>query len=402
MYVVLFISLYFEVFLLITFFESHGAIQPSLRRKDYKNLPSATVVVPCWNEEHTVAGTLNSLLALTYPKNKLHIIAVNDGSTDNTAVVLNTFASHSQVTVIHKENGGKHTAMNAAFEHTTTAIIGCLDADSYVEPDALLYIAAHFKNKDVAAVTPSIKIYHPRSLIQILQKAEYGLAIFVRNAFAHIDALFITPGPFSFFRVSDIIDVGPWRHGHSTEDLEMCLRLQQAHKKITNEPRAIVHTTSPHTFKALYHQRVRWTFGFLKNAGDYSHMFFNPRYSTLGMFILPLSFVTIFSATFLFGALLWNTSLGIAEQFVRFKTVGITAPVAHFDLFYVHTNVLITIVLALVMLTTTLMVLGKRMSNDPLLSFDIPLYIALYGFLTPVWLAGSLYKAATQRTVRWR
>ncbi len=399
MYGVLFVSLYFEVFLLITFFEHLSAPKPA---RSKRNLPTAAVIVPCFNEEKTVGATLNSLLNLRYPIEKLHIIAVDDGSTDNTLEVLKSFEHHLHITILTKENGGKHTALNTACEYTDADIIGCLDADSYVDQDALLYIASHFKDPAVSAVTPGIKVDNAKSIIQLMQKAEYGLAIFVRNVFALMDAQFVTPGPFSFFRREVILSVGKWNYGHSTEDLEMCLRLQKEHHKITNESRALVTTTAPKTFRALYKQRVRWTYGFLRNALDYSHLFFNPKYGALGLLVLPLSLISIFGATFLFGSLIWNTFVRITEEIIKFQTVGISTPTVQFDIFYVQTSTLFTIVLALIILTLVIIGIGKKLSNEKIFSFDIPVYLTLYGFLTPIWLTVSIYKAAANSGVRWR
>lgn len=401
MYIVLFLALYFEVFLLITFFE-RSAPKKRFSYVEDASLPTVAVIVPCFNEETTVAATLRSLLALTYPTEKFNIVVVNDGSTDGTKDVLETFSGHAQIQILHKENGGKHTAMNTALAHTQAEIIGCLDADSFVETDALIQIIRHFEDSEVAAVTPSIKVYEARGLIQTLQKAEYGLAIFVRNVFARMDALFITPGPFSFFRHSVISEVGPWQHGHSTEDLEMCLRLQQLHKKITNEPNAIVYTKTPKTLHQLFRQRLRWTYGFLRNAVDYQKLFLNPKYGTLGMLVLPMSLISLFSAVFLFSSLIWNTLVFVAREFTRFKTVGISAPAVQFDVFFINTSSIITITIALVVLTLILMSLGKRLARDSYLSFDMPIYLLLYGFITPLWLTAALYKAIANTGVRWR
>ena len=399
MYSVLFISLYFEVFLLITFFEQ---TEEPKRKVAAKNLPSVAVFVPCFNEESTVGATLRSLLALEYPAEKLEIVAVNDGSTDNTYSVLKDFENHPQITILHKENGGKHTAMNLALEHTQAEIVGCLDADSFVEPDALIQIIAHFQDVEVAAVTPSIKVFDANNLIQTMQKAEYGLGIFIRNVFARMDALFITPGPFSFFRHSVIKEVGPWQHGHSTEDLEMCLRIQKLHKKVTNEPNAHVYTKTPRTLPQLLKQRIRWTYGFIKNAFDYQNLFFNPRYGTLGMFVLPMSVISLFSAVFLFSSLIWNALIRMVEQVVRFQTVGLSAPAPQFDVFFINTSAIFTITFALIILTLVLIGLGKRLARDSFLSFDMPIYLLLYGFITPLWLTAALYKAIANTGVRWR
>jgi len=402
-YVVLFVSLYFEIFLLITFFEHVGSARKiASPRHTNTSLPYVAVIVPCFNEEATVAGTLNSLLALEYPADKLEIIAVNDGSTDTTLEVLREFEHHQQIRIIDKENGGKHSAMNAALEFTNAEIIGCLDADSFVEPEALAHIISGFNSPEVAAVTPTIKVHNARGVLQLIQRAEYNLSVFIRNAFALMDAQFITPGPFSFFRRNVIKEVGPWRHAHSTEDLEMCLRLQRNHHKVANAPNAIVYTTAPHTLKQLYKQRVRWTYGFVKNAIDYYYMFFNPRYGNLGLLVLPLSIVSLMSGVLLFSALIWNTTLRVLEEIVRFQAVGISIATTKFDPFYINTSVLMTVIMTLLVLTLILMGIGKYLAKDRIVSIDMPIFMALYGFITPFWLTGALYKAVTSNNVRWR
>jgi len=391
------------VFLLITFFENARQ-----RRKEGETevpntfCPTVATIVPCWNEEKTVSGTINSLLALNYPKNKFEIIVVNDGSTDNTRAVLAHFKDNPQITIVHKENGGKHSAMNEALKYTNAEFIGCLDADSYVEKDALTHIVSHFDNLDVVAVTPSIKIHQAKSALQLAQRAEYGLAVFVRKTFTLVDALFITPGPFSFFRRDVLDEIGHWKYAHGTEDLEMCLRLQLNQKKIENEPRAIVHTTAPQHISQLFNQRVRWTYGFFKNALAYRTLFFNPKYGTLGMFVLPLTLFTLLTTLFLPLLFLWNSIVFALQEIVRFQTIGITSPFINFDVFFVDTNIGTSVTLILLIVTFLLVGMGRRMTKDSFLSLDVPLFLLIYGFITPVWLTASLYKVATSKRVKWR
>ena len=74
-YIFLFLSLNFEVFLLITYFENRLEIAKEDMRTlvSIKKYPTVTVIVPCWNEELTVSKTVHSLLSLDYPKNKLDV-----------------------------------------------------------------------------------------------------------------------------------------------------------------------------------------------------------------------------------------------------------------------------------------------------------------------------------------
>src|SRR5581483_1735742 len=163
-YPFIFLGLYFEVFLLVTFLSAPTRVRRE--RPASTKTPKVAIIVPCWNEESTVGGTVESLLALDYPKDKLQIILVNDGSTDNTQAVMDSFASNPQITVIHKENGGKHTAINAGIEIAQDAeFVGCLDADSFVAPDALREIVSCFDNPRVAAATPAMSVYNPRTFL---------------------------------------------------------------------------------------------------------------------------------------------------------------------------------------------------------------------------------------------
>ena len=185
----LFIALYAEVFLLLAFLESES---PAKGRR-YSSLPSVAIVVPCFNEEKTVAATLRSLLALDYPKNKLSIIAVDDGSADGTAQVLSQFAKDPRITVLSKQNGGKHSAMNLALTKTDAEYIGCLDADSFVAPNALKTSMRCLMQSEAVAVTPAILVHKPKRFIEFIQQAECTLSVFGRRAYARLSQLPTVP-----------------------------------------------------------------------------------------------------------------------------------------------------------------------------------------------------------------
>jgi cellulose synthase/poly-beta-1,6-N-acetylglucosamine synthase-like glycosyltransferase len=94
-YTLLFISLYFEIFLLVAFLERHFGRRVAQTTVPV-SYPSVAIAVPCFNEEKTIRGTLSSLLALDYPKDKLEIIVVDDGSSDSTLAIAQNFAAQQQ------------------------------------------------------------------------------------------------------------------------------------------------------------------------------------------------------------------------------------------------------------------------------------------------------------------
>jgi cellulose synthase/poly-beta-1,6-N-acetylglucosamine synthase-like glycosyltransferase len=400
-YALLFIALYFEIFLLVSFLEQR-AVRKTEPRDVSSHTPSVAVVVPCFNEESTVKETIRSLLKLKYPKDKLDILVVDDGSTDGTLEAAEKFSSEPSVRVFHKENGGKHTAMNFALARTNAELIGCLDADSEVEPEALLNIVNVFKSADVAAVTPGIHVKKPETLLQHIQHVEYRLSIFNRFMLAGLGSAFITPGPFSVFRTEVVRTLGGWRHGHSTEDMEMAMRMQSRGYRIANAPNARVHTMTPRTLAHLFRQRVRWTYGFLRNALDYRSMLGNRSYGNLGIIVLPMALLSVFAALYFFARALWGALRGVETEITRIVFSGL-APTPTIELFYFNTSALLFLVCIAVALVLVLISLGSFIGTGKrTLPAGTPLFIALYSFLAPLWLGAALVRVALRAEVPWK
>ena len=115
-YILIFLSVYVQVFFLLTLFENRKKITIRTEKTILTKYPKITITVPCWNEEKTVYKTVRSLLNMNYPKDKLQIFLVDDGSTDGTLSALNKFSHYSNVKIFHQENGGKYTAYHISQE----------------------------------------------------------------------------------------------------------------------------------------------------------------------------------------------------------------------------------------------------------------------------------------------
>jgi cellulose synthase/poly-beta-1,6-N-acetylglucosamine synthase-like glycosyltransferase len=403
------VALYFQVLLL--FITIHTWRKEGRRAEGIPKLshyPSVEVVVPCFNEEKTVVGTVRSLLALSYPKDKLRITVVNDGSTDGTSRVLKRFWENPRIRIIEKTNGGKHTAMNRAIEESRADIIGCLDADSYVRGDALLQIVSEF-NKDpfTMAVTPCMKVAPPKTLVSHMQKAEYELGIFLRKVFTAVNSQFVLPGPFSFYRREVFEKLGMFRPAHNTEDLEMGLRMQRAHMKIGNSSRAMVYTNTPPVLPALFKQRVRWSYGFLRNSIDYRELFFNKKHPFLGFIVLPFVFLSTFMAIYIFFSMLYHMGLSIIEKMTEVSVVGWSALIPTFtfsiDWFTFAPTAFSYIATVATITAIGLILLGRHIGEEPV-RFDraVFLYLFCYGFVAPFWLTKAVFDAMFARGNRWR
>ncbi len=409
-YPFLFIAIFFESFLLVTLLskparDARGRV--AARIDDASALPSVAVIVPCYNEAATLAATCDSLLALDYPKEKLEIILVDDGSTDDTRSAMTRFAGHPQIHILQKENGGKHTALNAGIAATGAEIIGCLDADSFVEPDALREIVPCFAETQVAAVTAAMSVHRPKSLLQHMQYAEYIFGIALRHAIASINGLYVTPGPFSFYRHEVIKKLGGFRYGHQTEDMEMALRIQRAGYHIENAPRARVYTTTPRTLVKLVKQRTRWTTGFLRNIlGEYRGLVGSRQHGALGALMLPSALVAIASGILSFFIILFTlTRHALAAFQVR---AGIPLPYAllphrSFDWFYFPTSFYLFLGIMTFGMLLSLIVIGKHISKTPgNLNVGIISYTLLYGLVVPLWLIRATVDVAFGKRRDWR
>ncbi len=401
-----FVTLYFEVFLLLSFLERFGHHTKRLSETTITRYPTVAVIVPCYNEERTITKTVESLLALEYPPELLSLYLVNDGSTDGTLALLRSFEEHPQVTVIDKENGGKHSALNAALPLIDAELIGCLDSDSFVSRNALLEIVRTLEcHPEAAAITPAIKIHEPRSILQHLQHAEYGMSAFIRRTFSFLDAQFVTPGPFSFFRREVFEELGSYRHAHNTEDLEIALRMQSSGMQIQNAHRAHIYTKGPSSLRALIRQRVRWTYGFLKNISEYRHLLFSRRHGHLGILILPFAIFGIISSLIFFGLVIQSFYLMADHQLLVWQAVGPQLPgLPTLDWFFFNTHSVILLTILVIFLTSVLIFIGKSLTGDRInpLGRDMIAYILLYGFIAPFWLIKATVNAATSRESSWQ
>jgi poly-beta-1,6 N-acetyl-D-glucosamine synthase len=241
-----------------------------------------SIIVPAFNESKVLKQSLQSLLDLNY--RKYEIIIVNDGSTDNTREIAESFVGYRQgkfneikITLINKENGGKSTALNTGIKYSNAEFVLCMDGDSQLSPDSLKRAIRHFKNPKIGAVAGNVKVLNRKRLLTDLQALEYieGLNM-ARSAQSFIRAVNIIPGPIGVFRKSAIIEAGFYSSDTFAEDADLTLKILAKDWKIYYEPRAISYTEAPSTFQQLLKQRYRWTRGIIQSIRKHKKQLINP------------------------------------------------------------------------------------------------------------------------------
>jgi biofilm PGA synthesis N-glycosyltransferase PgaC len=225
--------------------------------------PFFSIVIGARNEERHIGEVIDNLSVIDYPK--FEVIAVNDGSTDRTGEVLDTAkAKYGWLKVIHLQpNSGKSKAIDTGILFSRGEIIMVIDADCFVERNALKMMAWHFiSSPRVGAVTGNPRIINRTSLLGKLQVGEYSSVIgLIKRSQRILGKILTVSGVMAAYRKNALIDAGLFDSDTATEDIDMTWKLQKKRWSVRYEPRALCFILSPETVSGLWKQRTRWAQG---------------------------------------------------------------------------------------------------------------------------------------------
>ncbi len=404
LYILIFLSVYVQVFLLVTFLENKKKIVTRKENIKLGKYPAVTILVPAFNEERTIYRTVRSLLDLNYPQDKLKLFLVDDGSTDGTWNALQKFSRYPNVRLFKKENGGKYTALNLGLLKAETEFFGCLDADSYAHPEALVRIMSYFETSPEAmAVVPSVTVTEPKNIIQSAQKAEYHMGVYMKKMYDFLGAINVTPGPFTIFRKKVFDDLGPYRHAHNTEDMEIAYRMQTNNYLIVHCNDAYIYTNTPETVRKLFRQRLRWMYGFINNTLDYKGALLRRRYGNFALFALPTGVVSISAVSYMFGIIVYNFGNFIYAKLLHFQAVGLELAARSFDPFFVSAKASLFLLLVVYGGVFFAILFGRKMSEGKWrVSMDMLYFFVLFRLLAPFWILKAIWNTLRSRAPAWK
>jgi len=300
------LSLYIIVYLLIIFITKRDKIIIEKRKKIHiSRFPFVSILIPSFNEQDTIIKTLQSVTNLDYPRDKLEIIVINDGSTDNTKEKVIKFIKNNnfKIKLINQKNQGKAQSMNNALKITKGEFFACLDADSFVETKTLKKMLTIYEEEDknLAIVTPAMKVKSPKTFLQKIQWIEYLVSLFIGRLLGYLDCIYVAPGPFSLYRTETIKKMGNFDTQTITEDQEIAYRAQKHHYKIKQCYNGYVYTIAPSNLRMLYKQRNRWLKGGFLNILKYKKLIWNKKYGDFGIMQMSINLIVFFiSLTTLF------------------------------------------------------------------------------------------------------
>jgi biofilm PGA synthesis N-glycosyltransferase PgaC len=337
-------ALIFTTYLILTIF-SAITLRKYLRKNsyvDYNSIvasplaPSLSVIAPAYNESETIIDNIRTLLSLYY--NNYEVIIVNDGSKDDSlekiiaayelekvnyyfdyrlpckrirGVYKSQNRSFKKLTVIDKSNGGKADSLNAGLNVCRNDLVVSIDADSIMEPDALLKLVKPFmeaKEKRVIGAGGVIRIANscevkdghiqkinlPKRFLPRAQVMEYTRAFLMgRMAWSELDGLLLISGALGMFDREIVIKSGGYSTSTVGEDMELVVRIRRYMTEndldydVVYIPDPLCWTEVPSSVKVLARQRSRWTRGTMETLIKHRKLFFNRKYGKLGLLGYP-------------------------------------------------------------------------------------------------------------------
>ncbi|MCX7793491.1 MAG: glycosyltransferase [Thermodesulfovibrionales bacterium] len=295
--------------------------------------PPVSILIAAYNEKDVILRTLESVFSINYPF--YDVIVINDGSDDGTLdLLINKFNLRKidmvyrdilktapvkafyynpempNFLVIDKVRGGKADSLNCGINVSRSPYVCTVDADSVLEPDALirLMIPVIESTVPVVACGGVVRVLNgsrvERGIVREVSLPDKGLIIFQiveylraflfgRVGWDALQSILILSGTFSLFNKNAVISAGGFHTKHLAEDMEIIVRLHEYHRrnkkpyriKFISDP--ICWTEVPETVQALARQRRRWHMGLMQTLIENRKMIFNPYYGRIGLFVFP-------------------------------------------------------------------------------------------------------------------
>lgn len=222
-----------------------------------------SIIIPCYNEGINALETLTYALNVKYPE--FEVIAVNDGSKDDTLDILTKLTkTNPKLKVVNlAENQGKAIALQAGALLAKYEYLVCIDGDALIDEYCLHWMMKHFmRYPAVAAVTGNPRIRNRTTLLGRIQVGEFSSIVgMIKRAQRSFGRIFTVSGVITGFRKSAVHEVGYWSPDMLTEDIDITWKLQSNGWDVRFEPRALVWILMPETLKGLWKQRLRWSMG---------------------------------------------------------------------------------------------------------------------------------------------
>lgn len=241
------------------------------------NRPLVTIIITCFNHEKHIEAAL--LAALQQRHDHIEVLAVNDGSTDASAKILDRMtALHPRLRVLHlSEHQGKAMALRMGSLAANSEYLVCIDGDAILDPDAVaLLVRPMLDTPRVGAVSGNPRVRTRSTLVGRIQVGEFSsISSLIKRTQRIYGQVFTVSGTVAAFRRKALDRVGYWSLDMLAENIDISWKLQRDHWSIFYEPRALAWILAPETLHGLWKQRLHQAQGgaeaLLKHIGSLFH-----------------------------------------------------------------------------------------------------------------------------------
>jgi len=237
-----------------------------------EELPTCTVIVPAYNEGKQVYDTLMSLVKSDFPKEKLQLLSIDDGSKDDTWHWMKEAKKvlGDRVTIFQQpKNMGKRHALYRGFNEGTGDVFVTVDSDSIVRPDTLRNLVTPFvTNEKCGAVAGNIRVLNnKKALLPKMLDVSFVMSFeFVRSAESTLNSVLCTPGALAAYRRTAVFNcLDEWinqtfmgQPSDIGEDRAMTNMILKQGFHVLFQRNAYAYTNVPEEYRGLYKMFIRW------------------------------------------------------------------------------------------------------------------------------------------------
>ena len=264
----LWFMLFYHIFLMLggylEFLKHDKVVKKFSENKE--ELPMVSILIPAHNEQLVIENTLQAMVNLDYPKDKLEVIPINDNSNDDTGFIVDEYAKrYPFIRPLHTKpptgGKGKSGALNQGLKHSTGEVIVVYDADNTPEPEAVYHLVLGLNNdKKAAAVVGKFRVLNATEnlLTRFINIETLTFQWLAQAGRWHWFKMTTIPGTNFAIRRSVIEKLGGWDEKAISEDTELSFRVYNAGYHIRFFPAAITWEQEPETLKVWWKQRMRW------------------------------------------------------------------------------------------------------------------------------------------------
>ncbi len=233
--------------------------------------PSVTILIPARNEEAVIGRLLSRITELTYPKDRLQVIAIDDGSTDLTGFIMDVFArAYPYIEVIHREPGarpgGKPAALNAALPYARGEIIVVFDADYFPQVDIIEKLVAPFIDPEVGLVQGRVTVLNePDTIVtRTVSLERIGGYVVDQTARDHLAFVPQYGGTVGAIRKDLLMELGGWDPTILAEDTDITFEAIIRGYKVRYLLDAECYEEAVRSWRDYMRQRYRWAKGHMQ------------------------------------------------------------------------------------------------------------------------------------------